>query len=185
MDVTVLTKSAEIIAVDRENLTRVVRTLLCLLPDNDAFEFARTIPNSFLTEERTWLLTWVDEGAFDDPLGFEESVYDREGVDIGTLEWDDPNLPDAVFELAIAHIDWWATGEWLEEWDSSISPKFSAAPVRLKPYLQNAVALTRRRMLGRWGYMRHLLSHPKFLWGRIRHYRQWRELQAAQNKSFW
>ncbi len=142
---TVLSQRAEVISTDHENLTRVIRSYLYLLPDNyDSFDFARTIPRSFVTEECVWTLTWRDADAFDDPSGFDESVYHSEHLKIGGADWDDPNLPEEVFEGAIADIDWSETGEWLDDWEQSSAPNFGDAPSRLRPYLQNALALYRR-----------------------------------------
>ena len=145
---TVLNQRAEVISTDYKNLTRVIRSYLYLFPDDDGFNFAPTIPTSFLTDECVWTLTWSDLDEFDDPSGFTDSDYDTENLDIGGAEWDDPDLPDAVFERAIAQIDWWGTGVWLDEWEQISAPKFSEAPARLRPYLQNALALYRRQTLG-------------------------------------
>ncbi|WP_223425610.1 hypothetical protein [Tateyamaria pelophila] len=181
---TVLSQWAEVISVDHENLTRVIRSHLYLFPENDGFDFARNIPISFVTEECVWTLTWHDAEAFGDPSGFDESDYDSENIDIGGADWDDPDLPVDVFADAIAQIDWWATGEWLEDWAEDGEATFIEAPARLRPYLQNALALYRRQTLGRWGYLRYLLSHPKFLWRRIRKRGLWQSITADQRGSF-
>lgn len=183
-DYTFLSGRAEVVSVDPENLTRVIKSHLFLFPNNDSFEFARTIPSSFLTEECIWTLTWSDPDEFDDPSGFEESDYDTENLDIGGVEWDDPDLPDEVFDAAIAQIDWWGTGEWLDEWDESSAPKFHEAPERLRPYLQNALALYRRQTLGQKGYCIYLATHPKFLWQRISRKPLWHEITSEQLSSF-
>ena len=181
---TVLSGRAEVISVDPESLTRVIRSYLYLFPDGDSFDFARTIPSSFVTEECVWTLTWSAPDEFDDPRGFVESGYDAENLDIGDAGWDDPDLPDDVFERAIAHIDWWGTGEWLDDWEQSSAPKFMEAPARLRPYLQNALALYRRQTLGRKGYWLFLAAHPKFLWQRICRQRLWRTIRPEQLGSF-
>ena len=181
---TVLSGRAEVISVDPDNLTRVIRSHLYLFPDGDSFDFARTIPSSFVTEECVWTLTWSDPEEFDDPSGFTESDYDTENLDIDGAGWDDPDLPDEVFERAIAHIDWWGTGEWLDDWEQSSAPKFREAPARLQPYLQNALALYRRQTLGRKGYWLYLAAHPKFLWQRISRQSVWRTITPEQLGSF-
>jgi hypothetical protein len=181
---TVLSGRAEVIRVDPENLTRVIRSHLYLFPDGDSFDFARTIPTSFVTEECVWTLTWSDPDEFDDPSGFTESDYDTENLDIDGAGWDDPDLPSEVFERAIAHIDWWGTGEWLDDWEQSSAPKFREAPARLRPYLQNALALYRRQTLGRKGYWLYLAAHPKFLWQRISRQSIWRTITPEQLGSF-
>lgn len=146
---TVLSERAEVISTDNENLTRVIRIYLHLFSNNDSFDFARSIPSSFVTEEWVWTLTWRDADTFNDPSGFVESIYDPKEIYIGDANWDDPDLPEEVFDAAIAEIDWLATGEWLDDWDQSSAPKFDEAPARLRPYLQNALALYRRETLGR------------------------------------
>jgi len=181
---TVLNGHAEVISVNPENLTRVIRSYLYLFSDSDSFDFARTIPRSFITEECVWTLNWPEADAFDDPCGFEESEYDSENLEIGGADWDDPDLPDEVFEGAIAHIDWWGSGEWLDEWEQSSAPKFNKAPARLRPYLQNALALYRRQTLGHKGYWLYLATHPKFLWQRISRQRLWRAITPEQLGSF-
>jgi len=181
---TVLSQHAEVISVDHENLTRVIQSHLYLFPESDNFDFARTIPSSFVTEKCVWALYWSDADTFDDPSGFEESNFDSESVDIGSADWEDADLPYEVFEAAIAHIDWWGTGEWLDDWDQSSTPKFREAPAKLRPYLENALALYRRQKLGRWGYWWYLATHAKFLWQRISRQRLWRSITPEQLGSF-
>lgn len=183
-DYTILSQWAEVISVDHENLQRVIRNHLYLAPDSDGFDFARTIPTCFVTEECLWTLTWPDAEAFNDPSGFEESDYDSENVNIGSADWDDPDLPSEVFNSAIDDVDWWATGEWLDDLDADSTPNFDDAPQRLRPYLQNALALFRRQKLGRWGYLHYLATHPKFLWQRISKHRLWRSITSEQLGSF-
>lgn len=181
---TILSQRAEVLSVDPENLTRVIRSHIYLFPESDGLECAKTIPSSFVTEECVWTLTWSDPAEFDDPSGFEKSDYDPENLDIGGADWDDPDLPDAVFERAIAQIDWWGTGEWLDDWEQISAPKFREAPVRLRPYLQNALALYRRQTLGRNGYWFYMATHPNFLWQRISRQRLWRTVTPEQLGSF-
>jgi len=181
---TVLTQRAEVLSVDPASLTRVIRSNLYLSPENDGLECAKTIPSAFVTEECVWTLTWSDPDEFDDPKGFTESNYDTENLAIGGAEWDDPDLPDEVFERAIAHIDWWGTGEWLDDWEQSSAPKFMEAPARLRPYIQNALALYRRQTLGRKGYRLYLATHPKFLWQRVSRQSIWRTITPEQLGSF-
>ena len=181
---TVLSQWAEVVSTDHENLTRVIRSHLYLFSDNDGFDFARTIPSSFVTEECVWTLTWHDADAFDDPSGFQESDYDAENMDIGGAYWDDPDLPVEVFDAAIEQIDWWGAGEWLDEWEQVSAPKFCEAPAILRPYLQNALALYRRQIFGRRGCIKYLATHPKFLWQRITRLRLWRSITLQQLGSF-
>jgi len=183
-DVTVLSQHAKLISVDHENLTRVIRNSLYLVPDSEGFEFARTVPTCLVTEECLWTLTWPDATGFSDPSGFEESDYDSENIKIGSVDWDDPDLPKDIFKSAIDAIDWWGTGEWLHDGCFDSTPNFDDAPQRLRPYLQNALALFRRQKLGRWGYLRYLATHPKFLWQRISKHRLWRSITSKQLGSF-
>ena len=176
----VLSGSAELISVDPENLTRVIRSHLFLFPYVDNFDFAPTVPRSFVTEECVWTLTWTDPDDFEDPSGFEYSDYDDQDLVIGGYDWDDHDFPKEIFEMVISHIDWSATGEWLDDWAQSSAPKFVEAPVRLRPYLQNALALYRRQSLGLRGYWLYLATHPKFLWQRISRQSLWRALTVEQ-----
>lgn len=181
---TILSQRAEVISVDPENLTRVIRSHIYLFPESDGLECAKMIPSSFVTEECVWTLTWSDPAEFDDPSGFAKSDYDPENLDIGCAYWDDPDLPDAVFERAIAQIDWWGTGERLDDWEQISAPKLREAPARLRPYLQNALALYRRQTLGSNGYWFYMATHPNFLWQRISRQRLWRTVTPEQLGSF-
>ena len=180
----VLSGSAELISVDPENLTRVIRSHLFLFPYVDNFDFAPTVPRSFVTEECVWTLTWTDPDDFEDPSGFEYSDYDDQDLVIGGYDWDDHDFPKEIFEMVISHIDWSATGEWLDDWAQSSAPKFVEAPVRLRPYLQNALALYRRQSLGLRGYWLYLATHPKFLFQRISRLELWRTITHEQQSSF-
>lgn len=176
----VLAQRAEIVSLDHDNLTRLIQSHLYQLPESDGFDFARNIPSSFVTERRIWTLTWPDLESFDDPIGFDESDYDYDDIDIGDAHWDDVDLPRDVFLKAIEHIDWWSVGEELDGEDE----RFLNAPAVLRPYLQNALALYRRQARGRWGYILYMALHPKFLWSRLRHSGMWRQLKAEQIHAF-
>lgn len=180
----VLSQWAEVVSIDPENLTRVIKSHLYLLPENDYFDFARNIPKAIVTEECVWTLTWNDQAQFDDPRGFAESDYDSTNMEIGSLSWDDAELPEDVFENAIAFIDWCATGEWLEDCALADDLGVSEAPEKLRPYLENALARHRRQMLGRNGYVKYLITHPRLLWRRIRYRKLWARLEKEQFAFF-
>lgn len=180
----VLSGSAELISVDPESLTRVIRSHLFLFPYVDNFDFAPTVPRSFVSEECVWTLTWIDPDDFDDPSGFEYSDYDDQDLVIGGYDWDDPNLSKEMFDLVVSHIDWLGTGELLDDWGQSSAPKFVEAPAQLRPYLQNALALYRRQSLGLRCYWLYLATHPKFLFQRISRLELWRTITHEQQSSF-
>jgi uncharacterized protein len=180
----VLRQWAEVISEDATSLTRAIRSHFYLFPDHDGFAFARNIPSSFVTEKCVWTLTWSDQDSFHDPIGFDESDYDAENIDIGGASWDDPCLPDDVFANAIARIDWWAVGEWLDDWTGGANEDFAEAPKVLRPYLLNALARYRRQALGRNGYLKYLITHPRFLWRLIRNRKLSARLEKEQFASF-
>ena len=180
----VLSQWAEVVSIDPESLTRVIKSHLYLLPENDYFDFARNIPKAIVTEECVWTLTWNDQAQFDDPRGFAESDYDSANIEIGSLRWDDAELPEDVFENAMALIDWYATGEWLEDCELDDDLGVSDVPDKLRPYLENALVRHRRQTLGRNGYVKYLLTHPRLLWRRIRYRKLWARLEKEQFASF-
>jgi hypothetical protein len=166
-----------------ENGKRCVRIISFCIYEDDKLS-GLPIPETLHKEIIDWSLYWDIVSDWGDMLDFSTSDYDADGIKYVVVDWDDPNLPQQVFEEAVDQIDWWAVGEGLYELGKEGRRIVENAPMRIQAYLDNSIALARRQVLGRWRYLLYLSTHPLFTFRRLAKRELWLKLTAAQSHAF-
>jgi hypothetical protein len=181
--VTFLHHDLQVMADIDENGKRCVRSISYCIYDDDSLS-GLPIPETLHKEIIDWSLHWGIDSDWNDPSDFSMSDYDAEGIKYLDVDWDDPNLPQQVFEEVVDQIDWWAVGERLYELGTEGRKIAQNAPIRIQTYLENSIALGRRQVLGRWRYLLYLTTNPSFTFRRLAKRGLWLKLTAEQGHAF-
>jgi hypothetical protein len=181
--VTFLHHDLQVMSDIDENGKRCVRSISYCIYDDDSLS-GLPIPETLHKEIIDWSLHWGIDSDWNDLSDFSMSDYDADGIKYLDVDWDDPNLPQQVFEDVVAQIDWWGVGEGLYELGQEGRRIVENAPVRIQAYLENSIALARRQVLGRWRYNLYLFTDPLFTFRRLAKRGLWLSLTAEQMHAF-
>ena len=181
--VTFLHHDLQVMSDIDENGKRCIRSISYCIYDDDSLS-GLPIPETLHKEIIEWSLHWGIDSDWNDLSDFSMSDYDADGIKYLDFDWDDPNLPQQVFEEAVDRIDWWAVGEGLYELGQEGRKLIGNAPMRIQAYLENSIALARRQVLGRWRYNLYLFAHPIFAVRRLTKRSLWVSLTTKQNHAF-
>lgn len=181
--VTFLHHDLQVMSDIDENGKRCVRSISYCIYDDDSLS-GLPIPENLHKEIIDWSFYWDKVSDWGDMLDFSTSDYDADGIKYVVIDWDDPNLPQQVFEQAVDRIDWWTVGEGLYELGQEGRRIVENAPMRIQTYLENSIALARRQVLGRWKYILFLTTHPLFTFRRLAKRGLWLNLTSEQDHAF-
>jgi len=181
--VTFLHHDIQVMSDIDENGKRCVRSISYCIYDDDSLS-GLPIPETLHKEIIDWSLHWGIDSDWNDLSDFSMSDYDADGIKYLDVDWDDPNLPQKVFEEVVDRIDWRAVGEGLYELGQEGRKTVESSPMRIRAYLENSVALSRRQVLGRLKYIFYLITHPFFTVRRLAKRRLWSMITAEQRHAF-
>ena len=181
--VTFLHHDLQVMADIDENGKRCVRSISYCIYDDDSLS-GLPIPETLHKEIIDWSLHWGIDSDWNDPSDFSMSDYDAEGIKYLDVDWDDPNLPQQVFEEVVDQIDWWAVGEGLLDFGKDAKEFIDNTPFRIRDYLENAAALCRRKTFDPLRYILFLIVHPVSSIRRLYKYDYWVKISNRQLHSF-
>ena len=173
----------QIVTESEVSRQRCIQAINYCIYDDDTLE-GLPIPDLLHKEVIDWTLHWGEDSDWDDLLDFSTSEYDADNIKYLDIEWDDPSLPQEAFDAAVYQVDWWTVGEVLDDMSKEGRQVIENAPPRIREYLENAVALSRRQLKGKTRYAFYLATHPLFAIDRSRRRDLWERLSQEQCHAF-
>lgn len=173
----------QIVTESEVSRQRCIQAINYCIYDDDNLE-GLPIPDLLHKEVIDWTLHWDEDAGWDDLLDFSTSEYDAEDIKYLDIKWDDPSLPQEAFDAAVDQVDWWNVGEMLDDMRKEGIQVIENAPPRIREYLENAVALSRRQLKGKTRYAFYLATHPLFAVERLRRRGLWKRLSQEQRHAF-
>ena len=138
-ETTFVSGTASITDENESSLLRSIQIQMYLLHDNVDFNFSRFIPDYLFVERSVWTLRWTSKVSFGELAQFSEADFDDTKFDCTSIEWDDPALPNEVFEAALLHFDSHGIVEEFQDADQDLDEFLLVFPNRLKDFVRDCI----------------------------------------------